>query len=287
MKLAVVAIGGPHGSGKSSIAKKIAESDKRIKLFHYENGGLSVARNRGLAKASGEYIQFIDSDDLLPTNSLVEVMSLIVEHDLDICLGNASTLFDGVEKTPELENKYRYVRPNSLYHKVEEGPKIFSHLIDTHYHPSACLYVFKKSLLGEITFFPNIYHEDNIFTTQLLSSVKARRVMVAPAELYIRRVRPDSITTQVMNMKHVEGLLKGYTVLLNYFKSTECSDELYRKSLKIYLSRLIIRAARVHSEIYCRKKLKLFQFKASLIFECVKNPTVLFRLRVIYNIVFS
>ena len=50
------------------VVRDIAES--RIKLFVYENGGVSVARNRGLAQAQGEYIAFLDADDLWDSDKL-------------------------------------------------------------------------------------------------------------------------------------------------------------------------------------------------------------------------
>jgi glycosyltransferase involved in cell wall biosynthesis len=47
------------------VAKEICDNDERFKYFYKENGGLSSARNYGLDKMSGDYIQFLDSDDLL------------------------------------------------------------------------------------------------------------------------------------------------------------------------------------------------------------------------------
>ena len=67
-ELILVDDGSPDKSGV--ICEKYAISDKRIKVFHKENGGLSDARNYGLSYANGEYVTFIDSDDLVEKNFL-------------------------------------------------------------------------------------------------------------------------------------------------------------------------------------------------------------------------
>lgn len=56
----------------SSICKKYAEQDNRVKYFYKENSGVSATRNYGLNRASGKYIMFIDSDDFFCDNSLFE-----------------------------------------------------------------------------------------------------------------------------------------------------------------------------------------------------------------------
>ena len=45
--------------------RKMAEKDRRLKIYHQENGGASSARNLGLDHATGDYISFLDSDDLI------------------------------------------------------------------------------------------------------------------------------------------------------------------------------------------------------------------------------
>lgn len=52
--------------GSTDQTLEILESikDERLKIFSYENGGLPVVRNRGIAHASGQYIAFLDADDL-------------------------------------------------------------------------------------------------------------------------------------------------------------------------------------------------------------------------------
>ncbi|MBQ8827972.1 MAG: glycosyltransferase [Clostridia bacterium] len=57
----------------SEICDMYSNQDKRIKVFHKENGGVSSARNYGLKFASGEYFAFVDSDDTI-VNTMYEHM---------------------------------------------------------------------------------------------------------------------------------------------------------------------------------------------------------------------
>jgi glycosyltransferase involved in cell wall biosynthesis len=61
-----------------------AKQDKRIKVVHQENGGLSNARNAGIALAEGKYLMFLDSDDWLVEDSLTQLTKLPLA-DMDLC----------------------------------------------------------------------------------------------------------------------------------------------------------------------------------------------------------
>ena len=63
LEIILVDDGSPDQCGK--LCDEWAEKDKRIRVIHKENGGLSDARNAGLDIASGEYIGFVDSDDFV------------------------------------------------------------------------------------------------------------------------------------------------------------------------------------------------------------------------------
>lgn len=69
------------------ICQELSEEDSRIKVIDRPNGGVSAARNSGLDAASGEYICFVDSDDLIMPDYVKKLSSMIVENcaDLAIC----------------------------------------------------------------------------------------------------------------------------------------------------------------------------------------------------------
>lgn len=77
--------GSPDNCGE--ICDRYAERDARVIVIHQENGGVSAARNAGLKKASGELIQFVDSDDWVDTDmvSCMIKAQLTKQYDLVIC----------------------------------------------------------------------------------------------------------------------------------------------------------------------------------------------------------
>ena len=78
------------------VALKICENDLRFKYFYKYNGGLSSARNLGIENATGEFIQFLDSDDLIEPSKFEE--SLATKSDLTIT--NFEMLKNGKRKKP-------------------------------------------------------------------------------------------------------------------------------------------------------------------------------------------
>jgi len=72
--------------GTLAVARSYAESDARVRVLAKENGGVAAARNLGLGHAQGEWITFVDSDDLLPDDALETLLSGVNEHvDMVVC----------------------------------------------------------------------------------------------------------------------------------------------------------------------------------------------------------
>jgi glycosyltransferase involved in cell wall biosynthesis len=78
LEIILVDDGSTDSSGK--IADKYSAKDKRIRVFHKHNGGLSDARNYGLLKAQGSLISFVDGDDFV-TSDFIERLVVTLEND--------------------------------------------------------------------------------------------------------------------------------------------------------------------------------------------------------------
>jgi len=74
------------GSTDSSpkICDEYAEKDKRIRVIHQSNAGLSQARNVGIDNSVGDYLMFVDSDDYVANNFVEEMVKAIEEHNVDM-----------------------------------------------------------------------------------------------------------------------------------------------------------------------------------------------------------
>lgn len=196
--------GSTDGSG--AICDAYAAKDPRIQVVHQKNGGLSEARNTGLAHSSGEYVYFLDSDDWIISEALTELVGRIEEENADIVYFDAVSFLDGSDAG---ETEQRYIRRN-LY-PTEEGHTVLGWLQDNReYHSAVQLLFMRRSLLAEkhLTFYPGVLYEDMLFTYQLYC--RAERAAYMNQALYHRRYRSNSIMTSAKTRKNFDSACEVY-----------------------------------------------------------------------------
>ena len=96
--LEIILINDGSTDDSESICKDIASQDERFRYIYQENAGASVARNRGLDLASGEYIIFVDSDDWLDTSAIEILYRNLKKYDADIAAGNYNMYNDSKQE---------------------------------------------------------------------------------------------------------------------------------------------------------------------------------------------
>jgi len=85
----VIVVNDGSKDNTSSILEGIAKTDHRIACYNYDNAGLGTSRNRGLEKAKGQFIQFLDADDLLEKSKFEEQVKIFAAHkEVDIVYGS-------------------------------------------------------------------------------------------------------------------------------------------------------------------------------------------------------
>ena len=98
LEIVLVDDGSPDACG--SICDEYASKDNRIKVFHKLNGGLSDARNYGIARALGEYLSFVDGDDWIEPDMLEILVKVAEENKADLV--NSGFLKDYSNRTVEV-----------------------------------------------------------------------------------------------------------------------------------------------------------------------------------------
>mgnify|MGYP005954555097 CR=1 FL=1 len=86
LELLLIDDGSPDNSGK--LCEEIAQKDPRVRVFHKENGGVSSARNLGMAQAQGTYLAFADADDWLPPDALALLHTALTQAGADSAGGS-------------------------------------------------------------------------------------------------------------------------------------------------------------------------------------------------------
>lgn len=194
------------------------EKDIRI-ITHYENQGVSASRNQIIDEAKGDYLYFMDSDDVIAKNTISLMMQNMHQYEAEIIFGS----YEKIE-TSGKRMVYQYP-PLQLLEK--DALASFAYRKYAGIQASACNYLVKTSLLREnhLRFIATDYWEDFVFTYDLVTYIS--RAVLLPDITYTYMCREGSLSHyQQRDIVSKEEVMKNVAAI-NHLKST--SSLLYNK----------------------------------------------------------
>lgn len=218
-----------------SIAEKWAAQDQRIKLINQKNKGLSGARNTGLKHATGDYIYFFDSDDLIAPVTLSNLFNL-VDDDIDIVFGKcAMTKGQSDEITGYLDHdlsvlEKHYNNDNLLLAKVIEESLICV----------AWNRLYKAEFLfkNKLTFMEGLLHEDELWFFETLFYANA--IILNDTPTYFYNVANVNSISNNFGKRNLESYLTTLNhINSNYYENNALKGN--KEAVSVYLTHLKIK----------------------------------------------
>ena len=203
IEIILVDDGSTDSSGK--MCEELSKMDKRVKVFHKKNGGLSDARNYGIDKAIGEYICFVDSDDFV-TKDMCEILyGDIKKFNVDVafcsfidCYGNIPIVNNNIYE------RYKLTKKEAIEY-VMIGDKV---------PISAVAKLYKKSVFDKVRFTKGKTYEDALIMIELLDNCENISFNTSKVYYYIHRM--NSITTKKFSKNNYDVIYaykKNYKII--------------------------------------------------------------------------
>ncbi|MGN0773199.1 MAG: glycosyltransferase family 2 protein [Candidatus Ventricola sp.] len=202
--------------GTGAMLDDFARIEPRARVIHTENGGVSAARNRGLALATGRYIAFVDADDALEENSLRTLFQCAARTGAQIVSAN-HTLFD-MEKGQRVPVDIAPVvqQPDEIVREIIHMHRIYNNLWNK---------LYERTLFSDLRLDESVrIGEDALLNLQLF--LRAQRVTHLPDYTYVYRVHGQSAMANVRGhseahqpmLRSMSAILLAHGVKERYFR---------------------------------------------------------------------
>lgn len=224
------------GSTDSSreICEQYCNKYKYFTLINQSNKGLSEARNAGIEVSTGDYIVFIDSDDVVRDNLLLRLHEELEVKEYDAVFYNADIWYD--ERQGEPLNYLK--RGERFYGKDMCGIDYLTDAFPEKYIVPVWLAAYKRKFLQEyhIYFQKDIYFEDHDFSLRVY--LKAEKIICINEALYVRRCRNGSIMADKNSYKKCKDLIKVNLTIWDIMKKSELDSMIQIHFVSYYMIHL-------------------------------------------------
>ena len=208
-ELQIIIIDDGSGDQTGQIADTFAEKDKRFRVIHKENGGVSAARKTGLEQADGEYIGFVDGDDYIEPEMYEKLIGLAVEYDADIAHCGYQMVFpDRVD----LYHGTKQLKVQDTYTGVKD--LLEGNLVE----PGLWNKIYRRKLFNQINYDENIVINEDLLLNYFLFHRSEKAVFI-DVPYYHYMVRKNSASTSDWNEHKIKDPI--YVLETMYERETE------------------------------------------------------------------
>ena len=206
VNIEVFAVNDGSTDGSLKILQDFARADTRLKILDRKNGGLSDARNAALPLASGRYLLFVDSDDILRPDAVEKLVAKAEGTDADIVM----TLHGKFREEPSEMEIWPHL--HAALKELSETPRhpeeIDGIFFDLEFYAWSAL--FRKEFLDRFKkeFPTGLLYEDIVWHG--FHRLRANRLAAINEPLYFHRVHPGSITGRLRCPHHLIPILQQF-----------------------------------------------------------------------------
>lgn len=195
IEVVMVDDGSPDSSAE--IAEAFAARDARFRLIRQENAGLGTARNTGVRHATGEFLAFVDSDDMLPLTAIETMVCSLQESGSDLATGNVLR-FSGQGVRQSAMHKTIFANSARRTHVTRDEILLKDRLVTNK--------LWRRSFWDEhgLSFPQGVLWED--IAVSLPAHFLARAVDVLSTPVYLWREREGESVSITQNRGHVKGI---------------------------------------------------------------------------------
>ena len=211
------------------ICERYCEKDSRFKLVNQENKGLSGARNRGMLESKGEFISFVDSDDVLNEDMLEQLMKQMTSEDIDII----ECWYTNEKQELELST------PKNVKTIFQGDSKeaLVSLCKDNIVRLNAVAKLFRRQVIVNFPFLEGLFYEDVYGGIGILKHI--RKMVKINYIGYYYRVRQGSIMNREFNIKNLDLFTICNKLEQLYQGDTDSLAYIYRRLFHLVLMHVV------------------------------------------------
>lgn len=211
-RLDIILVDDGSTDASKDICDEYEKRDNRIHVIHKKNAGNGSARNTGLEHIKGQWILWVDSDDLIHQKQIEVLLNIAKKLNADIVVGGYQAVSDNEKPKDQTIDAYIWDKAEVLSEK---------HLYDDRFIKERSMIltvpwckICKRELYDNVRYPGTRIHLDTWTTWKLYE--KADKIVFVPEPLYYWRNNPDSLSRRRFDISHFSGI-EAYREQLEYF----------------------------------------------------------------------